>query len=105
MDVGGATALEPGLRPAEPEPVAMHASLDLWVEPPRLLATLLFDARRRGARIETGRRVTGLQVDGGRVRGVVTPEGVLSSEAVVLAAGAAAPALAAAARVPVPMGR
>ena len=82
----------------------MHAPMDLWVEPPRLLATLLFDARRRGVRIETGRKVTGLQVDGGRVRGVVTPEGVLLSDAVVLAAGAAVPALAASAGVSVPVG-
>ncbi|MBI3463044.1 MAG: FAD-binding oxidoreductase, partial [Planctomycetes bacterium] len=52
-------------------------------------------ARRLGAEIREGVPVTGIQLDGTRVTGVVTPAGTISTRSVVLATGAWAARLAA----------
>ncbi|GAA4247836.1 GcvT family protein [Dactylosporangium darangshiense] len=63
---------------------------DGWLEPARLAAALAAGAERLGVRIATGVRVTGVAVEGGRVRGVVTAAGTIAADVVVNAAGAAA---------------
>ncbi|MEV6931134.1 FAD-dependent oxidoreductase [Dactylosporangium sp. NPDC051485] len=63
---------------------------DGWLEPARLAAALAAGAERLGVRIVTGTKVTGIAVEGGRVRGVMTPAGPIAAEVVVNAAGAAA---------------
>ncbi len=57
---------------------------DGWLEPRRLALEL---ARASGARFETGRTVIGFKRQGGRVCGVTTPEGSVTAETVVVAAG------------------
>lgn len=51
-------------------------------------------AERAGARIVTGMAVTGMPVAGGRVEGIITNQGAIAADHVVLAAGAWSPALA-----------
>jgi 4-methylaminobutanoate oxidase (formaldehyde-forming) len=63
---------------------------DGWLEPARLAAALAAAAERLGVRIVTGTRVTGVTVEDGRVRGVVTAAGPITADVVVNAAGAAA---------------
>ncbi len=53
-----------------------------------VVQTGLAVARRRGARVLLGQRVTGLLVASGRVRGVRLPDGELHADAVLLASGA-----------------
>jgi glycine oxidase len=52
-----------------------------------LFEAVFATARGRGARIESGRRVTGLLLDGGRCAGVLTDEEKISAHQVILAAG------------------
>ncbi|WP_432986794.1 GcvT family protein [Dactylosporangium sp. CA-233914] len=63
---------------------------DGWLEPARLGTALAAAAQRLGVRIVTGVRVTAVEAEGGRVRGVVTTRGAVAAEVVVNAAGAAA---------------
>lgn len=60
-------------------------------------------ARRAGATIETGVEVRGVEVDGGRVRGVSTSAGSVETGTVINAAGPWAAALAETAGVPLPV--
>lgn len=53
-----------------------------------LLAFYLDGARERGARLQTGCRVTGIEVEGERVKAVQTPEGPILADVLVNAAGA-----------------
>lgn len=57
------------------------------LEPARFLTGLAEAARRRGADLREGARVTSLEVAGGRVRGVRTAGGDVAADAVVLATG------------------
>jgi sarcosine oxidase subunit beta len=57
---------------------------DGWLEP-RVLALEL--ARSSGGRIKTGVTVTGFRVDGDRVCGVVTTDGDIEGDTIVIAAG------------------
>jgi sarcosine oxidase, subunit beta len=59
-------------------------------------------ARKRGARVETFTRVTGLDVSGGAVRAVRTDRGTVRADRVVVACGAWSPAVAAMAGVTLP---
>jgi len=59
-------------------------------------------ARRRGAQVETFTRVTGIEVSGGRVRGVQTDRGRVAADRVVIAAGAWSPVVARFAGVELP---
>ena len=59
-------------------------------------------ARKRGARIETFTRVTGLETSAGGVRAAVTDRGTVRADRVVIACGAWSPAVAAMAGVALP---
>ena len=57
------------------------------VRSPRLVQALAHAAVARGARVVEGSWAVGLEIRGGRARGVLTPSGVVSAGVVVLAAG------------------
>ena len=61
---------------------------DGWVEPKSVAVAYAAAAADRGVRFDTGIPVTGLVHDGTRVTGVTTPQGTISAQWVVLAAGA-----------------
>jgi len=69
----------------------------------RLTAALALAARRAGARIEADSPVTGLLVEGGRVRGALTVAGRREAGAVVLAAGTGSRLLPVGGRGPLPV--
>lgn len=73
--------------------VAAHAPGEAAVEPVHAVEQLLNAAQSQGATVLSGVRVKRLHDEGGRVAGVVTDEGVLEADDVVLAAGAASSAL------------
>ena len=77
-----------------------------YVEAGPLIAALLAEAGRRGARVLAGRRVTAVRREGARVRGVSTEQGDrLEADWVVDCAGAAADGIARLAGVPLPLHR
>lgn len=101
-----ARELEPDLH------IAPHVERVVWtpgegyVEVVPLIAALLAQARRRGARVLSNRRVVGLVRDGHRVRGVTTADGErFEAAAVVDCAGQAADELARLAGVGLPLDR
>jgi sarcosine oxidase subunit beta len=59
-------------------------------------------ARRRGAAVETFTRVSGIEVSGGRVRGVRTDRGAVAADRVVVACGAWSPVVSRLAGVELP---
>lgn len=61
---------------------------DGWVEPKSVAVAFAAAAIDRGAAIHTGVTALELVVDGGKVRGVRTDQGVIATDRVVLAAGA-----------------
>jgi glycine cleavage system T protein len=74
----------------DPEGVrgAAYLSTDGHLDPSGLTFALARGARQRGARILSGVRVTGIDVEGGRVRGVATADhGSFRSDVVVNAGG------------------
>lgn len=83
-------------RPAEVAPILRGAPVGFgwWLPEERvadahsLLAGFLRGARRHGAELRCGVQVQGAQVEGGRVVGVRTAEGLVGADAVVLACGA-----------------
>jgi len=64
---------------------------DGYLDPSGLTLALADGARRGGARIFEGVRVTGIQVDRGAVRGVKTEQGAIEAEVIVNAGGIYAP--------------
>jgi 4-methylaminobutanoate oxidase (formaldehyde-forming) len=60
---------------------------DGYLDPSQLTFSLADGARRLGAQIEVRTRVTGIEVEGGRVRAVETDRGRIECEVVVDAAG------------------
>ena len=76
---------------------------DGYIDPSQLTFALAEGARRRGAEIETGTRVTAVRTDRGRVVGVETDRGSIETEIVVNAGGMYAPELGALAGVVVPI--
>jgi len=76
---------------------------DGYIDPSQLTFALAEGARRRGAEIETGTRVTAIQVERGRVAGVVTDKGEIEAEVVVNAGGMFAAELGRLAGVNVPV--
>ncbi|MBI3454995.1 MAG: GcvT family protein [Candidatus Rokubacteria bacterium] len=66
---------------------AVYLPTDGHIDPGGLAAALAEGARRRGARIRTGVRVTGITVKDGRVHEVQTDAGPIRAEVVVNAAG------------------
>jgi 4-methylaminobutanoate oxidase (formaldehyde-forming) len=76
---------------------------DGYVDPSQLTFALAEGARRRGAEIRTGTRVTGIRLENGRVAGVETDKGEIATELVVNAGGMFAAELGALAGVTVPI--
>jgi glycine cleavage system T protein len=66
---------------------AAYIPTDGYIDPSQLTFALIEGARRRGAEICTNTRVTGLRVQGGRIRGVETTAGRIETEVVVNAGG------------------
>src|SRR5204863_261748 len=66
---------------------AAYLPTDGWLDPSSLTFALAEGARRGGATIRTGIRVTGIDVERGRVRGVQTSAGPVRADVVVNAAG------------------
>ena len=76
---------------------------DGYLDPSGLALALAEGARRRGARIVEGVRVTAIKVSGGEVRGVETSAGPVEAELVVNAGGIYAPEIGRLAGVTVPV--
>jgi len=76
---------------------------DGYLDPSGLALALAEGARRGGARICEGVRITGVRIDRGRVRGVETEQGWIETEVVVNAGGMYAPAIAAMAGLTLPI--
>jgi 4-methylaminobutanoate oxidase (formaldehyde-forming) len=82
---------------------AAYLPTDGYIDPSQLTFALAEGARRRGAEVATGTRVTGIRSDRGRVRGVETDRGVIDTEIVVNAGGMYAREIGALAGVVVPI--
>lgn len=80
--------LEPELTAATPGAGAAWFPDEGWIDPPLMIAALLSAARGFGAEIKDGVSVRGLKVAAGRVAGVVTSDGPLEADQVVICAGA-----------------
>jgi 4-methylaminobutanoate oxidase (formaldehyde-forming) len=76
---------------------------DGYIDPSQLTFALAEGARRRGAQVNTATRVTGIEVEEGRVRGVVTDRGEIETEIVINAGGMFAKEIGALAGVDVPV--
>jgi D-amino-acid dehydrogenase len=90
LSPGEARALFP---PLHPDLAAVHVEGGARVDGRLLAAALRRAAERRGARVHAGAAVTGLLRGGGRVTGVRVGAEAIAADAVVVAAGAWAPAL------------
>ena len=99
---GDVTALLPGAVVDDVE-VAAYEPDSGYADPTATTAGFLAAARRDGARLIQGRRVSGVVVAGDRVRGVETDEGIIAAPVVVDAAGAWAGVLARTAGVDAPV--
>jgi sarcosine oxidase, subunit beta len=82
---------------------ATFCASDGLADPHGVTAAYFAAARRLGARLELECAVTGIRVEGGRVRGVETARGAIATPVVVNAAGPAAAAVGALAGVEVPV--
>src|SRR5947208_1642062 len=82
---------------------AAHLPTDGYIDPSQLTFALAEGARRRGAEINTHTRVTEIGVERGRVIGVQTDKGSISTEIVVNAGGMFADEIGALAGVIVPV--
>jgi glycine cleavage system T protein len=76
---------------------------DGYLDPSGLALALAEGARRGGARILEGVRVTGIRVDRGAVRGVDTEQGSIETEVIVNAGGIYAPEIGAMAGLTLPI--
>jgi glycine/D-amino acid oxidase-like deaminating enzyme len=81
--------LEPDLRIAQHVEQVAWTPGEGWVEAVPLIAALLAEAVRCGARVVSGERVTGILRERDRVQGVSTPSGRFEAEMVVDCAGPA----------------
>jgi glycine oxidase len=86
LDGAAARALEPALRPAVT--AGIFCADDHQVDPRRLVPALRRALAARGGKLIERVPVYSLELAGGRVAGVVTPEGVCRAKTVILANGA-----------------
>ena len=93
--------LAPGVEPSKAH-VAAWMPNDGYAEPYTLATAYASAARRAGVTFVSGCEVVGIRTHDGRVRGVTTREGEVDAEAVVIAAGAWSPMVAAHAGSAVP---
>jgi len=82
---------------------AAYLPTDGYIDPSQLTFALAEGARRRGAEIATGTRVTAVRTERGRVVGVETDQGAIETEIVVNAGGMYAREIGALAGVVVPI--
>src|SRR5947209_6513944 len=82
---------------------AFYVPSDCVVKAAIIAARLAGAAMARGATFHAHTPVTGIAVDGGRVRAVVTPRGRIGAEVVVSAAGIWGPLIGRMAGVPIPL--
>jgi sarcosine oxidase subunit beta len=82
---------------------ATYCPLDGHASPESVVQGYAFGARQLGATIRTGAKVMGIRTDAGRVTGVVTDAGVVSTDTVVCTAGAWSREVAAMAGVDLPV--
>lgn len=102
VDVAEALRLEPHLNPAVT--AAVHYPQDAQVQPLVVTEALLASARRRGATVLQSTPVLGgVRSADGRLVGVLTPDGELLADAVVLAAGPWSGEVSAALGAPLPV--
>ncbi len=81
--------------PVLPEDIAgaTYNPLDAHLDPTKLVQAFVASAQRAGAEVLRGTKVLGLGVYADRCTGVLTADGVLGADAVVVAAGAWSPSL------------
>ena len=82
---------------------AAYLPTDGYIDPSQLTFALLEGARRRGAEINEDTRVTGIDLENGRVKRVITDRGAIETELVINAAGMFAPEIGRMAGVNVPL--
>ncbi len=82
---------------------AAYLPTDGYIDPSQLTLALAEGARRRGAEVNTGTRVTGVRLERGRVQAVETDRGAIDTEIVVNAGGMYAHEIGALAGVTVPI--
>ena len=82
---------------------AAYLPTDGYIDPSQLTLALAEGARRRGAEVATGTRVTAVRTERGRVTGVETDKGSVETEVVVNAGGMFAGEIGALAGVNVPV--
>ena len=96
-----ARLIEPHL--ATPPEFAVHVPEEGAVEPVAAAQALLAAAQSRGAELVTGHKIEAMDVQAGRVVGVITDQGRIAADEVVIAAGTATPDLAATAGITIPL--
>jgi glycine/D-amino acid oxidase-like deaminating enzyme len=89
VDRQKARKIEPNL--TEPPEIAAHAPEEGVVEPEHAVTCLLAAAEQQGAQVLSGVRAIRLAEDGEGIKGVMTDDGVLEADDIVVAAGAASP--------------
>ena len=95
MEIPEVRALEPGLV-ADSCTAASYSEVEGHVDVPKVIEACLRSAQERGAKVLTGRSVTAFRRSAeGAITAVVTSEGELGCDAVVVAGGTATPELAA----------
>jgi glycine/D-amino acid oxidase-like deaminating enzyme len=91
VDRERAWKIEPNL--VEPPGIAAHAAEEGAVEPVHAVTCLLAAAEQYGVQVLSGARAIRLAEDRESIKGVMTDDGVLEADDVVVAAGAATPKL------------
>jgi D-amino-acid dehydrogenase len=94
LDAAQVTAVEPALKHSQAQFAgAIHDTSDATGDPQRFAVALADTCRRLGVEFHLSTSITQLVGDGSRVTRIVTPDGDIASDIIVLAAGAASPLL------------
>jgi len=104
MSAAQMAALEPHVR-FDGLRYGVHAELEASVDPQGATEVIVAHAKAAGARVVHPATVTGLDLQGGRLRGVRTTTGDLAADVLVIACGNDTPALAKLAGIDVPLTR
>ena len=104
MDAAQMAHLEPAVR-FDGLRYGVHAELEASVDPQGATEVIVAHAKAAGARVVHPATVTGLDLQGGRLRGVRTTTGDIAADVLVIACGNDTPALAKLAGIDVPLTR